>query len=97
MQIEAENATVTLRKIGSTLTVRDAERMAEMLETLAPFSQLVLDFTSVNKCHLAAFLGLVRLLEPLVGVAVALRGLPRHEARLLKCLGLRTTEIRTQD
>lgn len=96
MQIDAKRGTVILKKIGSTLTVRDAERMAEMLETLAPFSQLVLDFTAVHECHLAAFLRLVRILEPLVGVAVALRGLPRHEARLLKCLGLRTTEVRTQ-
>ncbi len=93
MQIEAENGTLILKKVGSAFTVGDAERMAEMLESLAPFSDLVLDFTGVRECHDAAFLALVKMLQRLVDVAVVVRGLTHHEARLLKYLGLRATEV----
>lgn len=96
MHVEAQNGTVILRQLGRTFAERDAERMAEMLQSLAPFSQLVLDFSGVRECKAAAFLPLVKVLQQLVGVAVVLRGLTRHEARLLAYLGLQATEIRAR-
>ncbi len=96
MQIEAGDGTIILKKIGNTLTVRDAERIAEIVESFAPFSNLVLDFTGVHECHDAAFLALVKMLQRLVGVAVVVRGLTRHKARLLKYLGLQATEVHAQ-
>jgi hypothetical protein len=96
MHVEAQDGTVILKKLGKTFAVRDAERMGELLQTLAPFSQLVLDFTRVHECQDAAFLVLLKTLQPLVGVAVVLRGLTRHEARLLRYVGLRATEIRAR-
>ncbi len=96
MHIEAQNGTVLLRKLGRTFLQRDAERMAELLQTFTPFSQLVLDFTRVRECHDAALLSLVKMLQPLVGVTVVLRGLTRHETRLLQYLGLGATEVHAQ-
>ena len=96
MNIEAKDGTVTLRKIGRTFAARDAERMAELLHNFAPFSRLVLDFAAVREYDDSALLPLVRMLQPLTGVAVVLRGLTRHEARLLRYLGLQATEIRAQ-
>jgi hypothetical protein len=92
MHVEARNGTVTLKKLEGSFAVRDAERIAELIRSLAPFSRLVLDFTAVRECDDAAFLPLVDTLKPLVGVAIVLRGLTRHEARLLKYLGLSATE-----
>ncbi len=62
--------------------------MSKLLDTLAPFSQLVLDFTTVRECDDAAFPRLVTAIQRLRGVAVVLRGLTRYEARLLKYIGL---------
>lgn len=96
MQMEAEDGTVILKKIGTTLTLDDAHLMSKLLDTLAPFSQLVLDFTTVRECDDAAFLRLATAIQHLAGVAVVLRGLTRHEARLLKYIGLHATEICAQ-
>lgn len=96
MHVEAQDGTVILKQLGKTFAERDAARMAEVLQALSPFSQLVLDFTRVHECHHGAFLSLVKLLQPLVGVAVVLHGLTQHEARLLKYLGLGATEIRAR-
>jgi hypothetical protein len=96
MHIEANNETVILKRLGTTFAERDAQRAAEMLQSFTPFSKLILDFTKVRECHDVAFLSLMKTLQPLVGVAVVLRGLTRHEARLLKYLGLRGTEIHAQ-
>jgi hypothetical protein len=96
MHVEAHDGTVVLKKVSDTFGMRDAQRISELLQTLTPFSRLVLDFTAVRELDDAALLPLVGTLQPLAGVAIVLRGLTRHAARLLKYLGLRATEVHAQ-
>jgi hypothetical protein len=96
MHVEAHDGTVVLKKVSDTFGIRDVMHISELLKTLAPFSQLVLDFTAVRELDDAALLPLVGTLQPLAGVAIVLRGLTRHAARLLKYLGLRTIEVRAR-
>lgn len=96
MHIEARDGTVVLKRLGRTFAARDAQRAAELLRSLTPCTRLVLDFTAVYDCQDAAFLSLMRALQPLAGVTVALRGLTRHQARLLEYLGPPGTDPRAQ-
>jgi hypothetical protein len=94
MHIEAKHGTVLL-KLGRRFTAPDAERLRQAVESLAPFSELTLDFTEVHELHDAAFLSLSRTLAELVEVKVVLRGLTLHQVRLLKYLGLAPAEPQT--
>ena len=96
MQIEAQDGTIVLKKLGRTFAARDAERAAELLRSFMPFSQLVLDFTKVRECDDGPFLSLMQTLQSLVGVRVVLRGLTRHQARLLAYLGTPGSRIEAQ-
>jgi hypothetical protein len=87
MQIEEEDGTVLL-KLGTRFTTPDAERLGQAVESLAPFSQLILDFSEVREFHDAAFLSLSKALRALAKVKVVLRGLTLHQSRVLKYLGL---------
>jgi len=96
MHVEAQDGTVILKVLGGSFASRDAERMAELLGSLAPFSQLVLDFSKVRQCDNAALLPLVEMLRRFRNAAVVLRGLTLHEARLLRYLGLRASEVQAR-
>jgi hypothetical protein len=61
--------------------------MLEILGSLAPISELVVDFSNVREFHGAALRAFFKAMEPLAGVRVALRGLTEHQSRLLKFLG----------
>jgi hypothetical protein len=87
MHIEAEHGTILL-KLGRRFTAPEAERVGQAVESLAPFSQLIVDFTEVREFHDAAFFSLSKALRALARVKVVLRGLTRHQARLLRYLGL---------
>lgn len=93
MHMAAQDGRLLL-KLGRTFAARDAERMSEILESLAPFSELVVDFTDVHEFHDAAFPALFKAMEPLAGIRVTLRGLTEHQARLLKYLNLQVREFR---
>lgn len=95
MHIEAEQGTVLI-KVGRRFGPPDAEHLAGVVESLAPFSQLIVDFTDVREFHDAAFLSLARALRALAEVPVVLRGLTIHQSRLLKYLGLPIAELRAR-
>ncbi len=92
MHIEARQGMVFL-KLDGHFTVRDAERVSEAVEALAPFSQLIVDFTEVREFHDAAFFSFSRVLRGLAKVNVVLRGLTRHQTRVLRYLGLPLAEV----
>ncbi len=93
MHIEAEHGTV-LAKLGRRFTGKDADRLCQSLQSLAPFTELVVDFTEVRELHDAAFLSLSKALAALVQVKVVLRGLTLHQVRVLKYLGVPPAEVR---
>lgn len=92
MHIEARQGTVFL-KLDDRFTARDAERVSEAVEALAPFSQLIVDFSEVREFHDAAFFSFSRVLRALAKVNVVLRGLTRHQTRVLRYLGLPLAEV----
>jgi hypothetical protein len=95
MYIEAGQGTV-LMKLGRRFGTPDAERLAQAVESLVPFSQLIVDFTDVRESHDAAFFSLAGVLRALAEVSVVLRGLTIHQSRLLKYLGLPIAELRAR-
>lgn len=92
MQVQVQNGTIRL-KLGRVFTVRDAERMAQMLNSFEPFSELVIDFTGTHEFHDAAFPALYRAMQRLAGVRVTLRGMTEHQSRLLRYLDLPVAEL----
>ena len=92
MQVQVQSGTILL-KLGRVFTVRDAERMAEMLKSFGPFSELVVDFTSTHEFHDAAFPALYGAMQRLTGVRVTLRGMTEHQSRLLRYLDLPVAEL----
>ena len=93
--IEAEQGRLLL-KLGSHFTTPDAERLDEAMRSLAPFSQLVVDFTDVRETQDSAFFLLSEALRRLAKVTVVLRGLTMHQSRLLRYLGLPVAEVRAR-
>ncbi len=93
MHVTAQDGKLHL-KLGKTFAARDAERMVEILEPLAPFSELVVDFTNVHSVHDAAFPSLFHVMQHFAGARVAFRGLTEHHLRLLRYLGLPVGERR---
>ncbi len=87
MHIEAEHGTVLL-KLGRRFAAAEADRLAQTVRSLAPFSQLILDFTDVRELHEAGLLSLTKALAVVSGVKVVLRGLTLHQVRVLRYLGL---------
>jgi hypothetical protein len=92
MHIEAEHGRVLL-KLGARFGASEVERIGEAVESLAPISQLIVDFTEVREFHDAAFFSFSKALRALAKVNVILRGLTRHHSRLLAYLGLPLAEI----
>jgi hypothetical protein len=95
MHIEAEQGTVLI-KLGRRFASPDAERLGQTLESLAPFSQLIMDFTDVREFPDASFFSLLKALPALADVTVVLRGLTLHQSRLMKYLGLPYAEVRAR-
>jgi hypothetical protein len=87
MQMAAQDGKLHL-KLGRTFAARDTERVVEILESLAPFSEVVVDCTNVHSFHDAAFPRLFEVMERFTGVRVTFRGLTDHHLRLLRYLGL---------
>ncbi len=95
MQVQAQEGTV-LVKLGRRFAPPDGERLRQTVESLAPFSRLIVDFTGVRELHDAAFLSLSRAVLPLADVEVILRGLTLHQSRLLEYLGVPRAELRAR-
>ena len=86
MHIDARQGTL-LVKLGPSFVIEDARRLGEIVQTLVPLSNLVLDFTAVRECHDAAFFTLSDVLRGSHGAHLRLRGVTLHQARLLRYLG----------
>jgi hypothetical protein len=95
MHVAAQEGRVLL-KLGRTFVASDAERAIQVLKSLAPFSELTVDFTDVHEFHDAAFPALFEAMELLTKVRVALRGLTERQSRLLHYLGLPIAEFCTR-
>ena len=87
MHVQAKQGTVLL-KIGKRFATPDAERLGQTVESLAPLSKVIVDFTEVREFHDAAFFLLSKALRALAKVKVVLRGLTLHQSRLLEYLAL---------
>lgn len=87
MHVETADGKVVL-KLGRAFAVSDAERVVEILKSLAPIAELIVDFTDVHEFQDAAFPSLFEAIGPLAAIHVALRGLTPHQSRLLEYLGL---------
>lgn len=88
MRLDAEDGNKVLRLEG-VLGAQEADRAAEMVQSVAPFSLAIVDFTAVHDCQDAPFLRLIRALKQLVDITVELRGMTHRQARLLRCPGHR--------
>ncbi len=85
MGLQAENEMVVFR-IGARFNGADADQLRHALESLAPFSHLVLDFTGVREFHDSASFSLANALRAFGNVQVTLRGLTHHQFRLMRYL-----------
>lgn len=89
METSIESAAGDLRvRLGRRFDAPDAERVADAVLAFAPFSRLTVDFTNVREFSDAAVIPLARTLAGLDRVHVLLRGMTRHQYRLLRYLGL---------
>jgi hypothetical protein len=94
MQIHAAPGKLTIH-FGPRFDAPDAARAADALSAFRPLSALTLDFTDVREFHdaalapLAAALGAAGGAGGAGGADVILRGLTRHQTRMLSYLGVR--------
>ena len=95
MHVEAEHGTVLL-KVGSRFASSDGERLEQTLGSLAPFSNLIVDFTDVREFHDAAFFSLSKVLRGCGEARVTLRGLTLHQSRLLRYLAPQPREAASE-
>ncbi len=77
-------------EMGTRFGTHEAERLQESVEAFAPVPKLVLDFTRVREFHDAALLALADALaaRKAASTEVVLRGLTRHQARVLEYFGV---------
>jgi hypothetical protein len=75
MTMHAELSRGTLVLHVSQFTLREAERMHELFEALAPFSRVVLDFTDARQISGAALVAAAVALRTLRGTEIVVNGL----------------------
>ncbi len=78
---------VLLFELGPSFAPHDAARLHEALAGAAPGARVEIDFRRVRNCDAAALAVLAADLEAR-GDAVAIRGLSRHQLRLLASFGI---------
>ncbi len=83
MQLQAEPVKSVLR-VGPTLAAHEAERAVNLVQSVSPFSHLVVDLTRVRECQDAAFVRLIGALKQLADVSIDLQGVTSHQRQLLK-------------
>jgi len=90
MRVDAEDGTVEV-KLEEDFADVDAERIVEILESVAPFSELIVDFTDAYEFPDRSFPSFIQAIKRTAGTGpcVSFRGLTTHQSRLLKYLGLR--------
>jgi hypothetical protein len=89
MGSEGRRGALQLR-IGPRFTVSEAEKLSEALLAMRPVHRLELDFTAVREFQDAAIAILARALADLGGAELEVRGLTRHQQRLLRYFGVET-------
>lgn len=87
MQIDAVRDALRVR-IGPRFGATEVARLEEAVAALGPFSSLTIDFTAVRQSEDAALARLAGALACFERGEVALRGLTRHQSRLLTYLGV---------
>jgi len=87
MHVEARDGTVEIR-LGEGFD--DVEGIVGILKSVAPFSELIVDFTGAYDFPDLSFPSFVETVKQASGTGpcVSLRGLTPHQSRLLRYLGL---------
>ena len=86
MNIEVARNTA-LVKFGTRFAPAEAERLYDVAQSLAPHSQLTVDFTEIRDFHDSAFILLAKALGARPGFKIVLRGLTIHQSRMLAYFG----------
>ncbi len=86
-----EEARGTVLELSGSFSTDEAERVREMIRALEPHRPVTIDFREVRLCHDTA---VARLARDLVESErrVSLLGLSEHHHRLLRYIGVRTTQ-----
>jgi hypothetical protein len=84
---EAFEAVIVLRPEGI-FDVPAAWRLREAIATYAPTSNVTLDFGGLRECHDFALAALLQSVASTAGPRLSIRGLCRHQERLLRYLGV---------
>lgn len=63
-----------------------AWRLRELLSKLSPSSEVTVDFSSLHECHDFALAALLQAVASAKGPKLSLRGLGRHQEKLLRFL-----------
>ena len=87
MRAELTGGSLLLR-FGRQFGPAEAERLTATIRSFAPFSQLILDFSDVRDLQDSACGMLAATLAASGAHKVVLRGLTRHQSRMLKYLGV---------
>jgi hypothetical protein len=90
MLVHGEAGTLRIRIEGD-FGQDDSRRLAEAARALGPVARLVVDFAGVHECRDASLALLASTLASLPG-DVAVSGLTRHQARVLRYLGVKDVE-----
>ncbi len=86
-RIEAQPGDLRIR-LGDRFDLSEAARLAEAVVAFAPLSRLSVDFTHVREFSETAIVPLARTLGGLAHATVLLRGITRHQYRLLRYFGV---------
>lgn len=87
MQIDAGGDAIDVQ-VGPKFGAPDVRRVQEAVAALGPCSRLTIDFSAVRECDDAALVLLAGMLDCLSHGDVDVKGLSRHQLRLLTYLGL---------
>ncbi len=78
---------IALIRFGARFDVAEAQRACESIAAFAPLTSLVLDFGAVRDFSDAALFPLARALATAAAPRIVVRGVTRHEDRLLRHCG----------
>lgn len=87
MRVHVTPGAVVVR-FGKRFAVTEAERVAETLSTFAAVADITLDFSEVRQFEEAAFGPVARALTAKDDARLSVRGLSRHQLRMLEYLGV---------
>lgn len=86
MKIESNRGTLEAM-VGQACDPEDIDELQQAIEAAGPLSQMLIDFSALQRCDYPALMKLASVLSSVNNCEIALTGITSHQARILRYLG----------